>query len=132
MAGSILEDIKKMCSVAPDDDSFDAEFILHINSVLSTLEQVGIGMEGGFWVDDAAATWDEFIGVDPRFNAVKGYVFLRVKILFDPPQTAHLLSAYERQIKELEWRLNVASETNNPTILVGFGVGPFGTTPFGT
>lgn len=110
METSILDSIKKILGLAPDYTVFDVDIILHINSVFTTLTQLGIGPGEGFMIEDNTATWDQFIADDLELNSVKTYVFLRVRMLFDPPQTSYLISATNDQIRELEWRLNVHRE----------------------
>lgn len=110
MAQSILTSIKKILGVSETDDSFDVDILLHINSVFSTLNQVGIGPVEGFMIEDASATWDAFVGSDPRLNSVKTYIYLRVRLLFDPPSTSFVIESMNKQIAELEWRLNVQRE----------------------
>jgi hypothetical protein len=89
---------------------FDLDIITHINSAFSTLTQLGVGPAEGFMIEDATAVWSDFIGDDIQYNSVKSYVFLRVRLLFDPPATSYLIAAYEKQIQELEWRLSVLRE----------------------
>jgi hypothetical protein len=103
---SILTSTKKILGVPEDYTVFDQDIITHINSVFSTLTQLGVGPAEGFLIEDEGADWFEFIGDDPQLNAVKTYVFLRVRQLFDPPTTSYLITAFNEQIKELEWRLN--------------------------
>lgn len=110
MITSILDSTKKSLNLAADYTAFDEDIIMHINSVFSTLCQLGVGPEVGFMIEDKDTTWDAFLGSDPRWNAVKSYVFLRVKLLFDPPATGFGTEAMKEQIKELEWRLNVQRE----------------------
>lgn len=110
MADSILNSIKKVLAIDPSYTAFDVDIIMHINSVFSTLNQLGIGPVEGFLIEDENATWDTFLGTDLRLNAVKSYVYLRVRNLFDPPSTSYMIEAQEAQIKELEWRLNVQRE----------------------
>jgi len=110
MEESILTSIKKVLGLAADYTEFDEDVLLHINSVFSTLAQLGVGPVGGFMIEDDTSTWDEFIGEDLEYNAVKTYVCLRVRLLFDPPTTSYLIDAINNQIKELEWRLNVKRE----------------------
>lgn len=110
METSILNSIKKILGLAPDYTVFDVDIILHINSVFTTLTQLGIGPGEGFMIEDDSATWGQFIADDVELNSVKTYVFLRIKMLFDPPQTSYLISAANDQIRELEWRLNVHRE----------------------
>lgn len=110
MTGSILDDTKKVLNLAPDFIAFDQDIILHINGVLSTLNQLGIGPEAGFMIADNTALWSDFLGSDLRLNNVKNYVYLRVRMLFDPPTLGYLIDAMKEQIKELEWRINVQRE----------------------
>jgi hypothetical protein len=107
---SILTSTKKALGLAEDYTAFDPDIIMYINSVLSTLNQLGIGPNLGFMIEDKEALWDTFLGSDPRLNNIKSYVYLRVRMLFDPPQTGYHTTAMENQIKELEWRINVQRE----------------------
>jgi hypothetical protein len=110
MEQSILISTKKILGIAEDYTVFDLDIITHINSAFSTLTQLGVGPVNGFMIDDATAVWTDFIESDIQYNSVKSYVFLRVRQLFDPPSTSYLISAVEKQISELEWRLNVHRE----------------------
>lgn len=110
MTNSILDSTKKVLGLSFDYDVFDLDLMMHINSVFSTLNQLGIGPVGGFMIEDATTTWDAFLSDDSRLNSVKTYIYLRVRMLFDPPQTAYLVTALKEQIQELEWRLNVYRE----------------------
>jgi hypothetical protein len=107
---SILDSVKKSLNLAADYTPFDEEIIMHINSVFSTLNQLGVGPVDGFMITDKETTWDAFLGSNLQLNAVKTYMFLRVKLLFDPPATGFTTAAIERQIEQLEWRLNVQRE----------------------
>lgn len=109
MAQSILTSVKKILGLAESDTSFDVDVLLHINSVFSILDQVGIGPDGGFMIEDDSPTWDDFV-TDKRMNSVKTYVYLRVRLLFDPPNTSFVIDSMNKQISELEWRLNVVRE----------------------
>jgi hypothetical protein len=108
---SILTDTKKNLGITEDYTAFDPDIILHINSVFGVLNSIGIGPEEGFDVSDKTAQWTDFIGDDKRLNSVKTYTYLRVRLLFDPPQTSFHISALENQYKEIEWRLNVQRES---------------------
>lgn len=124
MSNSILTSTKKTLNLAEDYEAFDPDVILHINSVFSTLNQLGVGPDVGFMIEDKVPTWDAFLGSDPRLNHVKTYVYLRVRLLFDPPQTGYLVEAIKEQIKELEWRLNVQREDTewvnpDPAVITG-------------
>ena len=110
MVDSILTSTKKVLGVTEDYTVFDADILMHINTMFATLNQLGIGPEGGFAIEDASATWDQYTNADMNLNSVKTYIYLRVRMLFDPPGTSFLLSAMNEQIKELEWRLNVKRE----------------------
>lgn len=110
MEQSILTSTKKILGVAEDYTVFDLDIITHINTAFSTLTQLGVGPSAGFMIEDADAVWLDFIDDDTQYNAVKSYVFLKTKQLFDPPQTSYLIGAYEKQIEQLEWRLNVHRE----------------------
>jgi hypothetical protein len=110
MEMSILNSTKKILGIAEDYTVFDLDIITHINSAFSTLTQLGVGPAEGFMIEDATAVWSDFIGDDIQYNSVKSYVFLRVRLLFDPPATSYLIAAYEKQIQELEWRLSVLRE----------------------
>lgn len=110
MTDSILNSTKKVLGIAEDYAEFDLDIVLHINSVFSTLRQLGIGPAEGFMIEDDGITWDSFLRGDKRFNAIKTYVYLRVRLLFDPPISSFAVTAMQEQIKELEWRLNVDRE----------------------
>lgn len=107
---SILNTVKKTLNLPADIDDFDPDIILHINSVFSTLNQLGIGPSDGFQIEDDSAEWDSYLNGDLRLNNVKSYMFLRVRMLFDPPGTSFLLAAFEKQIVEFEWRINAQRE----------------------
>lgn len=110
MDDSILNTTKKILGIAPDYDAFDTDIIIHINSVFSTLNQLGLGPDEGFMIEDETDGWGDFLLDDMRLNAVKTYTYLRVRVLFDPPTTGFTLTALQEQIKELEWRLNLFRE----------------------
>jgi hypothetical protein len=110
MDNSILNTTKKILGIEADYTAFDEDIMMHINSVFATLNQMGIGPEDGFWIDDAVAQWDSFTMGDRKLNSVKTYVYLRVRLLFDPPTTSYLIGALKEQVAEFEWRLNVKRE----------------------
>lgn len=105
---SILTSIKKLLGIAKEYEHFDADIVMHINSVFMTLTQLGVGPPDGFSIADEDSTWDEFLPDKKSLEAVKSYVYLKVRLMFDPPQNTGLIQAIDRQIAELEWRLNVA------------------------
>lgn len=112
---SILTSIKKLLGSTEEYKHFDTDIIIHINSVFSDLTQLGVGPSEGFSIDDEYDLWSDFIPVNDvkLFNNVKTYMYLRVKLLFDPPTSSAVLTSMEKQIEKLEWRLNVASESND-------------------
>jgi len=110
MTDSILISTKKILGIDAAYTAFDVDIITHINSAFSTLNQLGIGPVEGFMIIDDTTTWNMLLDYDPRLNAVKSYVYLRVRLLFDPPTTSYLITAMKEQVQELEWRLNVVRE----------------------
>lgn len=110
VSSSILNSTKKVLGLDPDYDVFDLDVLMHINTAFGTLSQLGVGPAEGFMVEDDSVTWDAFLGADLRLNQVKSYVYLRVRMLFDPPATAALMEATKAQIQEFEWRLNLHAE----------------------
>ena len=109
---SILKDVKKMIGPSEIYDQFDKDIVIHINSVFTILQQLGVGPKEGFAIEDDSAEWEDFIeDTDNKFQMVKSYMYLKVRMQFDPP-TGSVASAFEEQIKEYEWRLSVAPETD--------------------
>lgn len=105
MDGSILTDTKKIVGIAEADTSFDHDLIAHINSVFSILFELGVGPPTGFQIEDKSDQWSDFTDDDLHLNSVQSYMYLKVKMIFDPPSTSFHLSAMEKQIQEFEWRL---------------------------
>lgn len=105
--GSILTSIKKMLGITEEYEHFDADLIMHINSVFMILTQLGVGPAEGFSIKDKDAVWADFISEGSRLELVKSYMYLKVKLLFDPPLGSAIIEAMNRQISEFEWRLNV-------------------------
>ena len=104
---SILTSIKKLLGIMEEYDHFDNDIIMHINTALMTLSQIGVGPETGFLITNDEATWADFLRSATNIEAVKSYIYLRVRILFDPPSSSSVIEAMNRQIQELEWRLNI-------------------------
>lgn len=107
---SILTSIKKLLGIAEDYEHFDQDLIIHINSVLSVLTQLGVGPSEGFSIEDENTTWNDFIPEDKRLSSIRSYVYMKVKLLFDPPLSSSVMESMNRMINEFEWRLNVAAE----------------------
>lgn len=107
---SILISIKKLLGVGEEYDHFDADIIMHINSTLMFLNQLGIGPDDPFLINGDTETWSDLLGTNTKVEAVKAYIFLKVKLLFDPPTSSFVLESMDRQITMLEWRLNAQAE----------------------
>lgn len=107
---SILTSIKKMLGVVEEYEHFDVDLIMHINTVLSVLTQLGVGPSEGFSIKDKSEKWSDFIPQDSRLDAVISYVYLKVRLLFDPPLSSSTMESINRTVSELEWRLKVAAE----------------------
>lgn len=121
MISSILTSTKKALGLDEDYTAFDPELIQHINGALATLSELGVGPTGGYMIEGKDAVWESLLGDDLQLNSVRSYVFLKVKLIFDPPATSFHLDAVKEQIAQLEWRLNVISEHTGwvpPVIIV--------------
>lgn len=105
---SILTSIKKLLGITEEYTHFDADIIMHINSVFMILNQLGVGPAEGFYIEDKTSTWDEYLSDPAQLQAVKSYMHLKVKMLFDPPSSGTVMNSMTQMINEFEWRLNVA------------------------
>ena len=109
--GSILNETKKLLGIEPEYTHFDQDIQISINSALMSLNQLGVGPKTGFIITGPTETWSSILGDRKDLEQVKTYVYLKTRLSFDPPSSSFTLSAYERQIQELEWRINVQAET---------------------
>ena len=107
---SILTSVKKIIGISEEDESFDTDLIIHINSVLMILNQLGVGPEDGFSITDKSAVWTDVIGDNKFIEAVKTFVGLKVRLIFDPPTSSAVLDSINKTISELEWRINAMVE----------------------
>lgn len=114
MSDSILNSTKKVLGLDAEYTPFDLDIITHINATFSLLDQLGIGPLGGFYIEDSISTWDEFLVPLNQKALARTYMFLKVRLLFDPPTTSFLIEATTNQIKEYEWRLNSFREAEIP------------------
>lgn len=105
MEESILNTIKKMLGLLVDDTGFDTDIITNINSVFMVLNQLGVGPESVFSIEDATLKWSDFLTDQEMYSGVKTYIYLKVKLMFDSPSNSFYLASIERQIQEFEWRL---------------------------
>ena len=108
---SILTSIKKMLGITEEYTVFDTDIIIHINSVFMVLTQLGVGPSEGFRIEDKDDLWSDFIADNKQIESVKSYMFMKVKLLFDPPLSSVVMECYNRTISELEFRLNVSNNT---------------------
>lgn len=109
---SILTDIKMLCGVPEDIHDFDQVILMHCNSVFSGLTQLGLGPKKGFYVSDKYVTWSDIIDEEVNLHNVKSYMYIKVKLLFDPPANATLINSMNQQSDELEWRIRMELENN--------------------
>lgn len=107
---SILNSIKKVIGFEPEYDAYDIDIIMHINTIFSVLNQIGVGPEKPLRIEDATTTWDAFTTDRVDIEDVKTYVYIRVRLLFDPPTSSFVINALTDQYKELEWRLNISEK----------------------
>ena len=112
MYESILTSIKKLLGIPEDYEHYDADIIMHINSVFMILNQLGVGPSNGFSITDKTAVWGNFISDNDNLEAVKSYMYMKVRLLFDPPLSSAVMECMNRMIGELEWRLNSEAESN--------------------
>lgn len=107
MSESILTSIKKLLGIAEDYTHFDADIIMHINTAFMVLYQLGVGPTTPYSISDKTATWANFLGDATDLAGVKTYIYAKVRLVFDPPQSSAHIDALKQTIAELEWRLNV-------------------------
>lgn len=112
MEESILNSIKKLLGITADYTHFDTDILIHINSVFMTLNQLGVGPSEGFRIQDDTSLWNDYIEDDDDLDAVKTYIYLKVKLIFDPPLSSSVAEVIKKEINEFEWRLNINAESN--------------------
>ena len=110
MTDSIFESVKKVLGLLGDDSSFDQDILLHINSVVSTLRQLGLSIPADFYVRDDVQTWSDLLGEFRDLDLVKSYMTMKVRLMFDPPSSSFGLKSMEEMVKEYEWRINVLTD----------------------
>lgn len=113
MVDSILTSIKKLIGIVEEDTSFDTDIIMHINSAFFNLNQIGVGPEEGYSISDSTSKWVDYLSNRKDLEGVKTFIYLKVRLNFDPPQLGSLLDSIKDQIKELEWRLNIQIENGS-------------------
>lgn len=111
MTDSILTSIKKLLGITDEYVNFDTDIIIHINTVFMSLNQLGVGPTEGFAIVNKEQKWTDFINDPKKYTAIKTYIYLKVKLVFDPPVNSTVMEAYKQTINELEWRLNIEAES---------------------
>ena len=110
MVDSIFGSVKKVVGLLGDDGSFDEDILLHINSVVSTLRQLGLSIPADFYVEDDVQTWQNLLGEFRDLDLVKSYMAMKVRLMFDPPSSSFGLASMTEMVTELEWRINVLTD----------------------
>ena len=113
---SILVSIKKLLGIAEDYNYFDQDIIMHINAALMILTQLGVGPSEGFLITDDSSTWSDFIKNSDNLGSIQSYVYMKVKLMFDPPQNSFTVDSMTKLVNELEWRLNVAADNSGEEV----------------
>ena len=108
---SILNTIKKLLGIPLEQENFDTDVIIHINSAFTRLWELGVGPSECFRITDSVDIWDDFLLENTSFEDVKDYVYLKVRLKFDPPASSAYLATIKESIAEYEWRLTVRAET---------------------
>ena len=110
MDDSILDSIKKLLGFDPDYTVFDTDIMIHIYSTIMGLELLGVG-NNNYQISSKDDTWGNYLaGTNINLEAVKSYIYLKVRLIFDPPATSFTIEAYQKQIAEYEWRLFLQAE----------------------
>lgn len=107
---SILDYVKKLLGIQKDYTHFDPDVIYGINAAFAVLTQLGVGPEEGFMIIDDTAKWNDFVSDTFRLSLIKPYIYLKTKLLFDPPSSSTLTDVMKATITEYEWRLFVGSD----------------------
>ena len=110
MSESILDTIKQMLGLDLEDQSYDNELVVYINSALSDLVQIGVGPTTGYQITGKDDVWETLLEANPNLNSAKQFIYLKVRLVFDPPQTSYVIQAFEKQIEEATFRINVHAE----------------------
>ena len=116
MDESILVSIKKLLGISEDYDYFDQDIVMHINAAFMVLTQLGIGPSEGFLITDDTDTWSDFIDDSTNLGSIQSYVYMKVKLMFDPPQNSFTVDSMTKLVNELEWRLNVAADNSGEEV----------------
>lgn len=116
MDESILNSIKKLLGIAEDYNYFDQDIIMDINAALMILTQLGVGPSNGFLISDDTDTWNDFANNGGNLGSIQSYVYMKVKLMFDPPQNSFTVDSMTKLVNEFEWRLNVAADNSGEEV----------------
>lgn len=116
---SILTSVKKLIGYPEEYEQFDPDIIIHINSVFTILNQLGVGPVDGFVIKDKSTNWSDYIGDDKLLESVKTYMYMKTRLVFDPPSSSFVAESIKEMIKEFEWRLNATAESKKEEIQNG-------------
>ena len=114
---SILVSIKKLLGLTDTYTPFDADIIMHINTVFMTLHQLGVGPSVGFKIEDDIAVWTDYLSDSILLEAAKSYVYMKVKLMIDPPSSSFVIESYKTLCSELEWRLTEQVMLTAPPVI---------------
>lgn len=110
MEASVLETTKQLLGISPECDAFDESIRMDINTVLMILNDLGVGPEKAFALKTGKELWSEFTDDEVLAEQLKTYLYLKVRLMFDPPSTSFVIDAISKNIQEIEWRLNARSQ----------------------
>lgn len=111
MNESILESIKKLVGIDSESEHFDPDLIIHINTVLMTLNQLGVGPDKTFHITGEEELWEDFVQNEEDLEGIKTFTYLKVRLLFDPPTSSFVLDSMRKLADEYEWRLMIIADT---------------------
>lgn len=111
---SILDSVKKVLGFDPDYTAFDLDITMHINAVFGALQQLGVGGDSGFMISDNTTLWSQYVSDLLYLGMIQQYMYMSVRMVFDTPLTSFAIEAYQKQIDQLAWRINIAAEQINP------------------
>lgn len=109
MTNSVLETIKTMIGPSASYEGFDTDIMIHINSSLAELAQLGV-VDDGTKIVSSSTTWNDIIGTNPKLEEIKSWLYFKVRIMFDPPSSSTILNAFQEEIKRLEWRMFITAD----------------------
>jgi hypothetical protein len=110
---SILNSIKKLHGISEEDTSFDTDMLIHINNVFMILNQLGVGPSDGFYIEDDVATWDDYVPNKFITRSIQSFMYIKVRLVFDPPASPTIVDALKSSAKEDEWRIVLWAEQHS-------------------